>query len=116
MSLPPAGTNSRRIINLLRGVTSRSPGAIVKLCSDISKPAIQKILAEQIEAGNVILNYSGYRLSAKGIAKFQAEEAATHSEYKDNFKPLNSALFIKVRGSREGSNDFAHGVIKSKHF
>ncbi len=114
MSLPPAGTNSRRVLNILRGVTRRTHGSITTALSDISKPAIQKILDEQIEAGYIAQKVSGYRITQKAIDAYQAEELATHSEYKDNFKLLNSALFINTKGTRAGS-DWSSDVVKSKH-
>lgn len=113
--LPPIGTNSRRVLNLLRGVTRRTHRSITTCLSDISKPAIDRILQEQIEAGNIAQKVSGFRITQKAIDAYQAEEMANLSERKDNFKPLSSALFINTKSSREGS-DWSRDVIESKHF
>lgn len=104
--IPIKGTNSRRVLDALRGVTRRTQNSLAMALSDIARPAILKILQDEIVAGNVAEKVSGFRLTAQAIASYHAEETASVSEYKDNFKPRGLQRAWSDEARRPGSLEF----------
>ena len=104
--LPAKGTNPRRVLDVLRGVKSRTRGSIHKTLSDISNNVIDGILEAEIKKGHVTKNTSGFALTAKAKRLYEEEGAAIELQNIRAFRPMTDAHRVSSLGMRPGSNDF----------
>src|SRR5690606_30346235 len=104
--LPPKGTNSRRVLDSMRGFKSRTGGSIRNALSDISNNVIDGILETEVSKGLVKKQTSGFVLTEKAKRLYEKEAAAVELQNIRAFRPMTDAHRVSSRGTREGSNDF----------
>jgi len=110
--LPAKTSQSRRLLDYLRHVSARTRESICRGLNDVSRPAIDKMLEEEIARGNISKNAAGYRLTGVALKLYDIE-ADQASVYVDRFKPLSKANYISTKGTRPGS-DWSHDAYKSR--
>lgn len=114
MTIPPTGTNPRRVLDCMRNMRFCTVPTLAKMLSDIARPAIQHILDDEVSNGNLVKRGTQYRFTDLAVERFNQEESRNQAELLANNKPLCSSRYINTKGTRP-SSDWSRDVFKSKH-
>lgn len=108
--LPAKSTSSRRLIDILFSVEFMTVADIVRSMSDISRPAIEKMIKKERENGNIVQR-NGLALSAEARKECVIEKMNVATTARE-FKPLDPSRYLSARLVRPDS-DWSRDVYPS---